>query len=219
MKVFIIGITGGTGSRVARLLSSQGHTVAGLYRKEDQAGLLRSLGASGTLGDIASISEQDLAKAIAGSDAVVFSAGAGAADNDSMLEAVDYGGVSKSIAALRRAAVSRFLLVSVFPEAWRERKLGEQFERYMAAKKKAEIALVRSRLDWVIVRPSALTDDPGAGRLSLGLAEVHTEISRDDVASAIVAILQVPDFHRRILELTGGEKTIPEAMSEVRASW
>jgi NAD(P)-dependent dehydrogenase (short-subunit alcohol dehydrogenase family) len=61
MKVFIVGIAGNTGSRVARLLVEKGDTVSGLYRRPEQGGQLRALGAIGTLGDIATISEMDLA--------------------------------------------------------------------------------------------------------------------------------------------------------------
>ena len=61
-----------------------------------------------------------------------------------MIDAVDGDGVSKAIAAARLAGISRLLLVSVFPEAWRERHKPESFEHYMAAKKRADVALVRS---------------------------------------------------------------------------
>ena len=38
-----------------------------------------------------------------------------------MIDAVDYGGVKKAIAALRLTGQSRLLLVSVFPEAARDK--------------------------------------------------------------------------------------------------
>jgi hypothetical protein len=59
----------------------------------------------------------------------------------------------------------------------------KSFEHYMIVKKGADVELVHSKLDWVILRPSALTDDPGTGNVSLSPAEIHTEISRDDVAA------------------------------------
>jgi uncharacterized protein YbjT (DUF2867 family) len=213
MKVFIIGITGGTGSRVARLLAKRGDTVSGLGRRPEQIAALRVIGASGALGDVATISEQELASAASGADVLVFTAGAGERDNDSMIDAVDGDGVRKAIAAARLAGISRLLLVSVFPEAWRERDMPRSFEHYMTVKKRADVELVHSGLDWLILRPSALTDDPGTGSVSLSMAELHTEISRDDVAATIAVLLHSPGVRRRILEVTRGKTTIASAVT------
>jgi hypothetical protein len=68
----------------------------------------------------------------------------------------------------------------------------------------------------LIVRPSALTNEPGADRVDLGLAKVHVEITRDDVASTIVALLRSPDLSRLILEVTGGTVPITEAIDDLR---
>jgi uncharacterized protein YbjT (DUF2867 family) len=213
MNVFIIGITGGTGSRVAGLLAKQGDSVSGLYRRPEQVAALHAVGADGTLGDVSTISEQELASAASGSDVVLFTAGAGANDKDAMIDAVDGDGVRKATAAACSAGISRLLLVSVFPEAWRERDMPKSFEHYMAAKKRADVNLVRSELDWVILRPSALTNDPGTGRVSLGPAEIHIDISRDDVAATIAALLHSPGVRRRILEVTAGSTPIGSAVT------
>jgi uncharacterized protein YbjT (DUF2867 family) len=212
MNVFIIGITGGTGSRVAGLLAKQGDSVSGLYRRPEQIAALRAVGANGTLGDVSTISEQELASAASGSDVVAFTAGAGAKDKDTMIDAVDGDGVRKAAAA-RSAGISRLLVVSVFPEAWRERHMPKSFERYMAAKKRADVDLVRSELDWVILRPSALTNDPGTGSVNLGPAEIHIDISRDDVAATIATLLHSPGVRRRILEVTAGSTPIGSAVT------
>jgi uncharacterized protein YbjT (DUF2867 family) len=213
MNVFIIGIAGGTGSRVARMLAERGDEVFGLYRRPEQISMLHAVGASGVLGDLATISEQELASASSGADAVVFTAGAGEQDNDSMTDAVDGDGVRKAIAAARLADISRLLLVSVFPEAWRERNMPKSFEHYMAVKKRADVELVHSELQWVIIRPSALTDDPGTGNVSLSPAEIHAEISRDDLAATIATLLHSPRVRKTILEVTAGGTRIASAVA------
>jgi uncharacterized protein YbjT (DUF2867 family) len=213
MKVFIIGIAGGTGSRVAALLTARGDPVSGLCRRPEQIAALRAIGTRAVLGDVGNISDQELASAASGADVLVFTAGAGERDNDSMIDAVDGDGVRKAIAAARLAGISRLLLVSVFPEAWRERDMPKSFEHYMTVKKRADIELVHSGLDWLILRPSSLTDDPGTGRVSLSMAELHTEISRDDVAATIVTLLYSPGVRRRILEVTAGETPIASAVT------
>jgi hypothetical protein len=69
-------------------------------------------------------------------------------------------------------------------------------------------------LDWVILRPSALKNDPGVGTVSLGLAQFHTEVRRDDVAATLAALAHTPDVRRKILELTEGPTPIAEAVAD-----
>ena len=212
MKTFIVGISGETGFRLARLLKGRGDEVDGLYRRNEQGDKLRSIGVAGTLGDLVQIDETELAGQFSGSDVIVFTAGAGDVDSDTMIEAVDGDGVTKSIGAARRAGVRRFILVSVFPEACRQEGWGESFEHYIEVKKRADVVLSRTELDWVILRPSSLNNETGVGTISLGPAEFHTEISRDDVAATIAELIHTPALRRRILELTEGTTLIERAV-------
>lgn len=213
MKVYIIGVAGGTGSRLARILRDRGDEVRGLHRRAEQGEVLRAIGVAGTLGDLAKLDVERLAHQVRGSDVIVFTAGAGAADDDAMTDAVDGDGVTKSIAAAKLAGVTRMILVSVFPEAWRERHMGEGFEHYIAVKKRADVELSQTDLDWVILRPSALKDDPGTGTVSLGVAGFHTEVRRDDVAATVAELVHTPAVRRRILELTEGPTPIGRAVA------
>lgn len=216
MKIFIVGVAGETGLRLARILKARGDEVHGLYRSSHQSETLRSIGITATLGDLVSIEPQQLADVMRGSDAIVFSAGAGG-DSNAMTTAIDGEGVTKSIAAAKLAGVKRFLLVSVFPEAWRERHMDEGFEHYITVKKKADIELSESGLEWVILRPSALKNEPGTGKISLGVAQIHTEVRRDDVAATLAELVYAPTVSRKILELTEGNTPISQAV-EVIAS-
>jgi uncharacterized protein YbjT (DUF2867 family) len=212
-KIFIVGITGGTGLRLARLLKRRGDEVTGLYRRRSQAQMLDEIGVTGTLGDIVQTDVKALAEDFSGTDVVVYTAGAGDQDSDAMIDAIDGDGVIKSIAAARLAGAHRFILVSVFPEAGRQEGFGESFEHYISVKKQADVALTQTDLDWVILRPSTLTDEPGTGAVSLGPAQLHTEIPRDDVAATIAELIQVPAIRHRILELTGGSTPIERAVA------
>jgi uncharacterized protein YbjT (DUF2867 family) len=212
VKIFIVGISGETGFRLARLLKRCGDEVDGLYRRIEQGEKLRSIGVAGRHGDLVSMDETKLAELFSESDVIVFAAGAGDAESDAMIDAVDGDGVTKSIAAARLAGVRRFILVSVFPEAGRQAGWGESFEHYIAVKKRADVELSRTELDWVIVRPSSLNNKRGVGTISLGPAEFHTDISRDDVAETLAEVIHVPALHRRILELTEGTTPIGRAV-------
>lgn len=76
----------------------------------------------------------------------------------------------------------------------------------------AEVVVARSGLDWLILRPSLLTDDPGTGVVSLGPAELHGQIPRADVAETLAALIHEPRIGRQILELNTGDTPIPEAV-------
>ncbi|KQO05406.1 NAD-dependent dehydratase [Agreia sp. Leaf244] len=216
MNVFVVGITGGVGMKVARRLRERGDNVAGLIRHDDQKSKLSAIGADGRTGDLVESSAEELAGVIGDAEAVVFTAGAGGSD-DEATTAIDRDGVIKTIEAASLAGVSRLILVSVFPEAWRDRNPGASFEHYILMKKEAEVAVTHSDLDWVIVRPSALQDHPGRGRVVLGPAEIHAEITRDDIAATIVELVHQPRISRNILEVSEGDTPIAEAVASLMA--
>ncbi len=215
MKVFIIGVAGGVGRRVARELVALKDDASGLVRRPDQIDALTGEGVSASLGDLIAMSVEELAEAMRGSDAVVFTAGAGGSGREATT-AIDGDGPGKLAQAAALADIRRFLLVSVFPEAWRERHMNDDFEHYIRERKRAENALVASDLDWVILRPSALSDDPGTGQVDLGLVKTHREITRDDVAATIVELLHAPEISRAILEVTGGTVGIEAAVAAMK---
>lgn len=211
MKIFIIGITGGVGSRLARSLQDCGDLVTGMVRRSEQQEKLREAGIETGIGDLTSITPEKLAELIGDVDAIVFTAGAGGGGAD-RTTVIDGGGVVKAIDAARIKGVDRFGLVSAFPEAWRDRNLGAGFDHYIAVKKDADKALAESGLDWIILRPSVLVDDPGRGTVALGPAQIHGQVSRQDVADTLGALLHEPGITQQILELNEGSTPISEAV-------
>ena len=59
-RVFIIGATGGVGSRLVPMLIKAGHKVAALHRKPEQVSQLESAGITPCLGDIMTMTADDL---------------------------------------------------------------------------------------------------------------------------------------------------------------
>jgi uncharacterized protein YbjT (DUF2867 family) len=211
VKVFILGISGAIGALLADKLSAGGTEVHGLVRKPAQQVDLADRGIEATLGELSTMSAADLARAAAGSDAIVFTAGSNGGSRE-VTKTIDGDGVAKALEAARLARVRRFVLVSVLPESWRERDNPDEVEYYFAVKKQADIAVTRSDLDWVILRPSLLVDDPALGTISLGPAEAHGEIARADVAETLTELLLEPRIRRQILELNTGTTPIREAV-------
>jgi uncharacterized protein YbjT (DUF2867 family) len=211
VKVFILGISGAIGALLADKLTARGTGVHGLVRKPAQQVDLAARGVETTLGELSTMSATDLARAATGSDAIVYTAGSNGGARE-VTKAIDGDGVTKALEAARLAGVRRFVLVSVLPESWRERDNPDEVEYYFAVKKQADIAVTRSDLDWVILRPSLLVDDSALGTISLGPAEAHGEIARADVAETLTELLLEARIRRQILELNTGTTPIREAV-------
>ena len=111
--------------------------------------------------------------------------------------------------------VSRFVLVSVFPDALRDGERREAFEHYMRVKKAADVYLAHSELDWLIVRPGTLLDTAGSGLVNAGPAVEYGDIPRDDVAAFIFESLRQGSLRKRIVEITSGESPIADAVTRL----
>jgi uncharacterized protein YbjT (DUF2867 family) len=216
MRVFQVGAAGGVGRRLAQLLSARGDEVTGMHRNPPQAETVKASGALALTGDLIADSVQDLAAKFSGQDAVVFSAGAHGTGMD-QTTAIDGRGLEKAADAAALAGVTRFVLVSAFPEAWRDRERSAGFEHYMRVKKAADVYLTHTDLDWVIVRPGDLLDEPGTGHVTAGLAIPYGSVCRDDVAAFIDATLHEPALRRVIVELTEGQTPITDAVTQLVA--
>ncbi|MFX3640498.1 MAG: NAD(P)H-binding protein [Candidatus Pristimantibacillus sp.] len=212
MNVFIIGITGNIGGLLAQRLVSKGDTVHGLVRRYEQQAELAARGINTVVGDLANMSVDTLTAKFGNADAIVFSAGSNGGKMETT-KSIDGDGVTKAIEAAQRAQINRFALVSVFPESWRERNLSDEVEYYFIVKKKADIVLSRSDLDWLILRPSLLVDGPGTGIVSLGPAEFHDQIAYADVAETLAELLHEPRISQQILELNTGFTPICDAIN------
>jgi uncharacterized protein YbjT (DUF2867 family) len=211
-----IAIVGGHGN-IARLLipvlADAGHQPVALVRKPEYTEELEGLGAEVTLLDIEASSEDDFAQAFAGAGAVVFAAGGGADGNVERKKTVDLGGSLKSIAGATTAGVRRFVQISAIGV---DEPLGDDVEEgwvaYVEAKRDADTALRASDLDWTIIRPGGLTDDPGTGQVTLGETVDRGEIPRADVAALIAAVLEDPSTHGKQWEAVGGSTPIADAI-------
>ncbi|OUE26771.1 NAD(P)H-binding protein [Clavibacter michiganensis] len=210
-RVFLFGITGGVGRILARGLRQRGASVSGLVRTPQQAADLREAGMSIVVGDLGTTPPSELATMIAEHDVVVFAAGSNAGPRR-VTDDIDLTALDRVSEAVERTPGTRLVLLSVLPEAWRERSLSDDEEHYFAVKKRAEVRLTRRDVDWLILRPSLLTDEPGTGLVSLGPAEEHGEIPRADVAAVLEALVLGSPTSRRILELDGGRTTIADAV-------
>ncbi|MFD1795406.1 SDR family oxidoreductase [Paracoccus aurantiacus] len=213
-SVFIIGGAGGVGRRLGPLLLSAGHGAGPMARKPEQIEALRKQGLTPVEGDLLALDSAGLSSLMSGFDTVVFSAGAGGKGGPEMTRAVDGDGLEKAVSAAKGAGISRFILVSAFPDAGRgANPPNDRFELYMQIKRKADVRLTDSGLDWVILRPGTLTDEAGNGKVRAGAAIPYGNISRDNVAATLAAIVANPAVSRQIIEVTDGDTPADKAVA------
>jgi uncharacterized protein YbjT (DUF2867 family) len=213
MDVVIAGGHGKIGLLLGRLLADRGDRVRGLIRKPEQAGDLELIGVEPVVFDLEN-DDRDLGDLIAGADAAVFAAGAGPGSGAQRKLTMDRDGAIRLIEACRSAGAKRYVMVSSMGA--RPGITGDDvFQVYLRAKFEADEALRASDLDWTVIRPGSLTDDPGQGRIALAPELGRGQIPRSDVAATLAAVLGAPNTIGKTLDLTAGDTPIAEAVAAV----
>ncbi|MEV6495001.1 SDR family oxidoreductase [Actinoplanes sp. NPDC051633] len=215
MDILVAGGHGKVALRLLALLAGRGDTARGLIRNPEHAADLERIGAVPVLGDLEN--DQTLAPHVRGADAVVFAAGAGPGSGAARKRTVDLGGAVKLAAAAIETGVRRYVMVSSIG-AQDPASAGDAMRPYLEAKAQADEYVRGTALDWTIVRPGSLTDDPGTGRV-----RVSTELGRrgpvprDDVAAVLAAVLAMPSTTGVTFELFGGDVPITEALGALES--
>ncbi len=185
MKIAIAGAHGQIGLRLCGLLSQRGDEVLGIVRNPAHGDELSAAGALPVVCDLETASTQAVGEAVGDAVVVVFAAGSGAGSGAERKLAMDRDG---AIALLQASAPARYVMVSaVGAEAPPDDD--EVFSVYLRAKAQADGAVLASGREWSILRPGRLTDEPGSGRVSLSREPFRREITRDDVATVIVGLI------------------------------
>jgi uncharacterized protein YbjT (DUF2867 family) len=208
MRVAIAGGHGKIGLRLAGLLAERGDEVVSLIRNPDHAEEVRGP----VVCDLEAASVAEVAEAIGGADAVVFAAGAGPGSGSERKETMDYGGAVKLIEAAKAAGITRYVMVSSMG-ANPDHQGDDTFSVYLRAKGKADADLRASGLDYTIVRPGMLTDEPGTG--GVRTSDERGAVSRDDVAAVLAAVLHEPASAGKAFGVIGGDTPIDQAIGSL----
>lgn len=215
-RIVILGGNGKIAQLLARHLSGAGDTVMSVIRNPDQADHITQLGAEPLVADLEQLSTEEIAGLIAGSDAVVWSAGAGGG-NPPRTYAVDRDAAIRSIDAAERAGVQRYVMVSYFgADENHGVSPDHSFFAYAEAKAAADTHLRASSLAWTILGPSSLTLEPASGRIDAS-ATASGSVSRENVALTIQATLADATTARRTIRFNDGDTPIAEALREASA--
>ena len=210
MDVLVAGGHGKIALRLLRLLAAKGHRARGLIRKSGQAADLEALGAVAVLADLEA--DASLAEYVQAADVLVFAAGAGPGSGPERKRTVDLGGAVKLVDAALAVGVHRYVMISSIG-ADRPQVASGSMRPYLEAKAEADQYLMASGLDYTIVRPGSLTDDPGTGRVRVSTQlSGRGDIPRDDVAAVIAEVLDAPHTIGVTFELFSGDLLVAEAV-------
>ena len=201
MKILVLGATGGTGRLIVRDAVAKGHSVVALVRSKASANLP---GVDMIEGDARD--EGTLTRALDGCDAVISALGTGMGFRKVDLLAV---ATRALVTAMTRNGVRRLVCISALGVGDSRGHGGFVFDRLFQPlllshaykdKDRQEAAIRASSLDWVVVRPAMLTNDPARGsvRAVTDLAGVKGgKIARADVARFVVEQLTTDTWLRR----------------------
>jgi uncharacterized protein YbjT (DUF2867 family) len=216
MRVVIAGGHGQIALRLTKVLSAAGHEVVGLIRNPAHEADVTAAGGTAAILDLEQADVAAVADVLAGADVGVFSAGAGPGSGKARKDTVDRGAAVLFAEAAERAGVRRHLQVSSMGvDRVDELDPDDTFTVYLRAKKAAEDDLRSRDLDWTILRPGSLTNDPGTGLVLLADKAQRGSVPRDDVAAVLAGLCDTPAAFGRTLELISGETPIADALKNL----
>ncbi len=203
-NVVVAGANGSTGRIIIDLLKeSEKYQPIAMVRKQEQKDHFEKENVAAVMGDL----EEDLNEAVKGADKVIFAAGSG---GKKVID-VDQEGAKRFTDAAKNAGAEKFVMLSSMGAD--NPGISEELKDYLEAKGNADEYLRQSGLEYTIVRPGALTDEEGSGKIQLKeKLEEQESISRANVARTLVEVLENDVKQNQVFEILDGETPIEKAV-------
>ena len=217
MRITIFGGHGKIALLLAPLLVDAGHEVRSVIRNPDHTADVEATGAIAVVSSVEEADTTTLTSLLSGTDAVVWSAGAGGGSAERTV-AVDQDAAIRSMDAAQAAGVDRYVMVS-FSGASAEHHVEEDdpFRAYQDAKIAADDHLRGTDLDWTILAPGTLTDEPGERTVNPDATFMSgDEAARGLVAQVALAVLEDQRASRRTLVFGSGDVPLDTWLDSVR---
>lgn len=116
--------------------------------------------------------------------------------------------------AAEAANVKRFVMISALQANNRE-NWNDALRPYYVAKHYADRMLEMSKLDYTIIRPGGLLNEPGTGKVNAGGTLDRSTIPRADVAHTVLEALKTDRTVKKSFDLVSGERSIPKALEQL----
>jgi uncharacterized protein YbjT (DUF2867 family) len=211
MRIIVIAGHGRTGILIVEKLIADKHSVVATIRNPKHMADLVKRGAETIVLDLDTSPLAEFTNTMKGADAVVFAAGSGAGESS----AIDRKGVVRTLHAAKNAGVRPYVAISAIGASTglSTRGMSDEMKDYYRQKRAAGKHITASGLDWTMIEPGELTDEKGAGKVTLSEEALEEgPITRDDVAATVVAVLAEPKSVGRVFQLTSGKTAIRKAV-------
>lgn len=210
-KILVVGAHGTTGKKIVDILkNSNNYSPVAMLRKEEQVAQFKENGVDTVLADL----EKDVSHAVKGVDKIIFAAGSGGGTSKEKTTAVDQEGAKKVIDAAKNSGIKKFVMLSSMGADAPQQN--EEMQHYLEAKHNADHHLKNSGISYTIVRPGALNDKEGTGKIELQHSlNKKGEINRHDVAETLVAALKDGSAKNSTFEILQGDTQITNAIHAV----
>lgn len=203
-KILVAGAHGTTGKKIVSILKdSSNYEPVAMVRKKDQVTHFEDQNIKTVWADL----ENDVSEATSNIDRVIFAAGSGGKN----VTGVDQDGAKKLIQASKEKGVKKFVMLSSMGADNPEE--ATKLKDYLKAKHNADEFLKGSGINYTIVRPGALTNDNGNGKIEISSKlNKSGEIARQDVAETLVSSLDDSMAKNKTFEILKGETAIKQAV-------
>ena len=160
-------------------------------------------------------STTEIANQMLGADAVYFVAGSRGKD----LLQTDAMGAVKTMQAAEKDGIKRYIMLSSLyalqPEMWSKIPSLASIMDYNIAKFFADNYLIsNTKLDYTILQPANLTEEPGTGKIQIGEGSA-TSNPIPDVAQTLADILQHDNTIGHVIMMRSGNTPIEEALDQI----
>lgn len=212
MEVFVAGASGRVGHEVVDRLTARGDKVLAASRNSERISWPQ--GVTPVDFDL-HWDASDMTERLKGCKAVMFVAGSRGKD----LLQVDAFGAVKLMQAAKAIGARRFVMLSSFlamePERWKDEPSLAEIANYNIAKFFADEWLVNnSGLEWTIIQPGVLREEPASGKIDVNPPE-GGENAIPDVAEVLVETLDRPNTIGKVIMMRGGSTPISDALAQL----
>lgn len=209
-KTLIIGASGQIGKMTTQQMLDNGQAVVALVRDKSKLADI----SSDKLQIVEADLEEDFSHAFEGCDQVIFSAGSGGKTGADKTMLIDLWAACKAADYAKAANVSHFVMVSSIG-ADEPSSGSEKMRPYLVAKHMADEHLIRSGLNYTILRPGSLNDNDATDKVQTQRPSNRDDmvISREDVAHALSYVAGKTELNGKIFELFNGDKDFAEVLN------
>jgi uncharacterized protein YbjT (DUF2867 family) len=199
-RILLVGATGRNGSAVLEIFDQLGIGLRCMSRSAQSADRAADRGRHQWVrGDVTD--PGTLTAAMQGIDVVISAAATAVPVGRNRPEKVDFEGTTNLIRAAKAAGVKRFVIITSSVSGRQGGLMNFIGRNVLVWKGRAEEALIESGLDYVIVGPARMNDEPG-GQKRIRLIpradyRAGMTVTRQDLAAVVVAVAAIPAAARR----------------------